>query len=96
MAYSRAVAKPSSKPRGGRVTPKTPKPSGRYTPPTPRDKKVSPRWVPIVMFASLALGMMIILANYVDLLPGDGPNNWYLLGGLGFITVGFITSTKYH
>ena len=95
------MAKRSSKP-GGPVTPKTnsgrvtPKASGRYTPPTPRSDKVSSRWVPIVMFASLAIGMLIILANYVDLLPGDGPNNWYLLGGLGFITIGFITSTKYH
>jgi hypothetical protein len=96
LTYSRAVAKPSSKPRGGRTTPKTPKASARYTPPTPRDSKVSPKWVPIVMFGALAIGMMIILANYVDLLPGDGPNNWYLLGGLAFITVGFVTSTKYH
>ncbi len=96
MAYSRAVAKLSPKPKGGRVTPKTPKASGRYTPPTPRDRKVSPMWVPIIMFGALAIGMMIILANYVDLLPGDGPNNWYLLGGLAFITVGFVTSTKYH
>jgi hypothetical protein len=92
MAYPRPVAKPSSKPKGGRVTPK---PSGRYTPPTPRDEKVSPLWVPILMFASLAIGMIIILANYVDLLPGDGPNNWYLLAGLGFIALGFVTSTKY-
>ncbi len=92
MAYPRPVAKRSPKPGTGRVTPKA---SGRYTPPTPRDAKVSPLWVPILMFASLAIGMVIILANYVDLLPGDGPNNWYLLAGLGFIAVGFITSTKY-
>ena len=96
MTYPRLVAKPSSNPRGGRATPKTPKASGRYTPPTPRAQKVSPLWVPLLMFGSLAIGMLIILANYVDLLPGDGPNNWYLLAGLGFITVGFITSTKYH
>lgn len=92
MAYPRPVAKPSSKPKSDRVTPKA---SGRYTPPTPRDTKVSPLWVPILMFGALAIGMLIILANYVDLLPGDGPNNWYLLGGLGFIAVGFIASTKY-
>ncbi len=92
MAYPRSVVKPSSKTKGGRVTPK---PSGRYTPPIPRDTKRSPLWVPILMFGCLAVGMMIILANYVDMLPGDGPNNWYLLGGLGFIAVGFIASTKY-
>ena len=83
----------SSKPKGGRVTPPQNK---RYTPPVPKAQKVSPKWVPIVMFTALALGMLVILANYVDLLPGDGPNNYYLLAGLGLITVGFITATKLH
>jgi hypothetical protein len=81
----------STNPKGGRVTPKQNK---RYTPPVPRADKVSPLWVPIVMFTSLALGMLIILVNYVDLLPGDGPNNYYLLVGLGLITVGFITANR--
>jgi uncharacterized membrane protein len=52
--------------------------------------------VPILMFAALGLGMLVILANYVDLLPGDGPNNYYLLGGLALITIGFITATRLH
>ena len=77
----------------GRVTPKA---TGRYTPPVPRSEKVSPRWVPIVMFTSLGLGMLVILANYVSLLPGDEPSNYYLLLGLVLITIGFITATKYH
>jgi len=91
--------KPAKKPgkRGaapnGRVTPKA---TSRYTPPVPRAVKVSPKWVPIVMFASLGLGMIIILANYVDLLPGKGPSNMYLLVGLGLITLGFVTATRYH
>jgi hypothetical protein len=77
----------------GRVTPK---PTGRYTPPVPRSEKVSPRWVPILMFGSLGVGMVVILANYVSLLPGDEPSNMYLLLGLVFITIGFITATKFH
>ena len=77
----------------GRVTPK---PTARYTPPIPKSEKVSPIWVPIVMFASLGLGMLVILANYVSLLPGGEPSNMYLLLGLVLITVGFITATKYH
>jgi hypothetical protein len=92
MAYPAAMAK-STNPKGGRVTPKQNK---RYTPPVPRSQKVSPLWVPILMFTALGLGMLIILANYVDLLPGDGPNNYYLLGGLAFITLGFITATRLH
>ena len=89
-------AKKSGKPGtapSGRVTPKQ---TGRYTPPVPRAEKVSPKWVPIVMFTSLALGMLVILANYVSLLPGDEPSNMYLLLGLFLITTGFITATKYH
>jgi Cell division protein CrgA len=79
--------------QGGRVTPKQNK---RYTPPVPRSEKVSPIWIPIIMFGALGLGMLIILANYVDVLPGDGPSNMYLLAGLVLITVGFITATKFH
>lgn len=77
----------------GRVTPKA---TSRYTPPVPKAEKVSPRWVPIVMFTSLGLGMLVILANYVSLLPGNGPSNMYLLVGLVLITVGFVTATKFH
>ena len=84
--------KPGAVPTG-RVTPKA---SGRYTPPVPRSEKVSPRWVPVLMFASLGVGMLVILANYVDLLPGDGPSNMYLLLGLVLITIGFVTATKFH
>ena len=82
--------------KGGRTTPKKqPAPTGRYTPPTPKRKKVSPRWVPIVMFGCLGLGVLIILANYVGLMPGGEASNWYLLIGLGLITAGFLTATQY-
>jgi hypothetical protein len=84
--------KPGSVP-SGRVTPKA---TARYTPPVPKSEKVSSKWVPIVMFASLGLGMLVILANYVSLLPGDGPSNMYLLLGLVLITLGFVTATRYH
>jgi hypothetical protein len=88
------MARPSSKnrTRGGRVTPKA---SARYTPPIPREQKVSPLWVPVLMFACLGIGMLMIILNYVNLLPG-GTSNWYLLGGLILITVGFLTATRYH
>lgn len=95
MAYSPAVvddAKPKRDKSSGRVTPKS---TGRYTPPAPNRHRPSPLWVPILMFTFLGLGTLTILANYVDLLPGDGPSNNYLLLGLGFITAGFITATRY-
>ncbi|HVL92100.1 MAG TPA: cell division protein CrgA [Acidimicrobiales bacterium] len=85
-------AKPPARATGsGRVTPKA---SNRYTPPVPREELVSPKWVPIVMFTLLIVGMAVIILNYLELLPG-GAKNWYLLGGLGLITGGFITSTRY-
>ena len=90
----------------GRVTPKkavgtpthTPTSStstGRYTPPIPREMKVSPPWVPVLMFLLLGLGVAVIVLNYLGVLPGD-TKNWYLVLGLGLITAGFITATNYH
>lgn len=96
------MAKPVKPPRksgrpggspSGRVTPKA---TARYTPPVPRSEKVSSKWVPIIMFTSLGLGMLVILGNYVSLLPGGEPSNMYLLLGLALITLGFITATRYH
>lgn len=96
-----ATAKTKATPVG-RVTPKgtTPKsghmPStGRYTPPIPQEYKVSPRWVPIVMGILLVGGMLTIIGNYLNLLPGEDPSNAYLLGGLGLITAGFIVATRW-
>jgi hypothetical protein len=80
----------------GRVTPKGTT-SGRYTPPIPKEYKRSPTWVPVLMLTFLILGMVTIISNYLPgagFLPGDS-NNWYLLLGLGLITAGFITATKY-
>lgn len=80
----------------GRVTPKGSMPSqGRYTPPVPKEFKVSAPWVPYLMFGLLGVGMLMIVTNYLGILPG-GAKNSYLLIGLGFITGGFITATKYH
>jgi hypothetical protein len=47
------------------------------------------------MFTLLALGVLTIILNYVNLLPGDA-NNGYLLLGLGLITGGFVVATNYH
>jgi len=92
---------PEKKASGPRTRPAptkrtTPPASARYTPPVPRSEKVSPVWVPILMFACLGLGMLTIILNYVNVLPGPDPSNVYLMIGLGLITVGFVTATKYH
>ena len=89
----------------GRVTPKAgsrtgarpsaPDSGGRYTPPIPREERISPTWVPVLMFTLLGLGVLTIVCNYLNLLPGDADNK-YLLLGLVFITAGFITATNFH
>jgi cell division protein CrgA len=83
---------------GGRVTPKGgerhPGQSTRYTPPTPREAKVSPPWVPVLMFTLLGIGLVVIFLNYLDLLPG-GMSNAYLGLGLAAICGGIITATQY-
>lgn len=93
---------PKRKVKGGRVTPKgggpvaTPRPeaSSRYTPPVPREYKVSPMWVPVLMFTLLGIGVLVIFLNYLGVLPG-GTKNSYLLLGLGAILGGIMTATQY-
>jgi hypothetical protein len=82
---------------GGRpvVRPATPDGSGRYTPPAFQPRKVSPVWVPILMFTLFGLGALSIVLNYIGILPG-APTSWYLVGGLGLVTGGFVTATNLH
>jgi Cell division protein CrgA len=86
------TASTSATPAPTRRTTQTP--SSRYTPPTPKSVKVSPPWVPALMFALLLLGAVMIVLNYLELLPGS-VTNWYLLGGLGLILGGIFTATQY-
>lgn len=92
---------PKRKVKGGRVTPKggpvaAPRPdaSSRYTPPVPKAYKVSPWYVPVIMFSLLGLGLAVIFLNYLGVLPGDTKNS-YLLVGLAFILGGIMTATQY-
>ncbi len=96
-----ASARPTAK--GGRATPKggagasvnTRTTTGRYTAPIPEEYRSSPWWVPAIMLGLFGIGVLAILLNYLSLLPGS-PSNWYLLGGLGGIILGFISATRYH
>lgn len=68
--------------------------SSRYTPPVPMSVKVSPPWVPILMFALFIVGALIILLYYLGAVPG-GRSNWYLLVGLLAVLGGLFTATRY-
>jgi hypothetical protein len=41
------------------------------------------------------VGLLLIVLNYVNVLPG-GTSNWYLIGGIGAIVVGLFMATFYH
>ncbi|MGI8756842.1 MAG: cell division protein CrgA [Acidimicrobiales bacterium] len=53
----------------------------------------SPVWVPILMFALLVLGALVIMGNYMGVF-GD-PANIRLVIGLVFILGGIVTATQY-
>jgi len=92
-------AKPVPPPSGARITSDdaahhATSSSSRYTPPTPKYVNQSPTWVPVLMFALLILGTLMIVLNYIELLPG-AVSNWYLVGGLVMIFGGIVTATQY-
>jgi hypothetical protein len=86
--------------QSGRTTAKGTKPrpdpsSARYTPPTPKSKKRSPLWVPVAMFTFLGCGLVVIMLNYLGLLPGGDAQNSDLILGLVLMIGGFVMSTQY-
>ncbi len=80
---------------GRAVRESLPEQSARYTPPVPRKFKKSPLWMGITLMAILVAGVLMIILNYVSVLPAS-PTNWYLLGGIGLLFVGAMMATRYH
>ena len=81
-----------------RVTAKGSGAPTRYTPKTQTASKApSPKWVPITMFALWGTGLLVIVLNYMSVLPGskNGGSGWYLVGGLVAILAGIMVSTQY-
>jgi len=68
--------------------------SGRYTPPIPKEYRESSRFWPFVILAFFAAGILMILLNYLSVLPGS-VSGWYLAGGLALIFAGFWAATRY-
>ena len=46
------------------------------------------------MFILLGVGMVTVIVNYLEVLPG-GAKNSYLFLGLGLITAGFMLATRW-
>ncbi|MGD0082321.1 MAG: cell division protein CrgA [Acidimicrobiales bacterium] len=93
-ATNQATASGRATPKGGSPRAQAPKP-GRYTPPIPKQVRRSPSWYPYVLLTFLIGGLLMIVLNYIHVLPG-GTNNWYLLGGIAFIVTGLFMATRYH
>jgi len=91
---NKSSAKNKGKAKGKKHAGPPAKPS-RYTPPTPKSKKESPLWVPAAMFTCLLLGLLVIVGNYLELLPGGQAQNSSLFIGLGLMVAGFALSTQY-
>jgi hypothetical protein len=69
----------------------------RYQAPPRKKPKPSPRWfgpsILVVMFA----GVIVIVLNYLGLMPGTHgtATNLWLFGGLGMIAAGFLAATQW-
>ena len=93
------MARASKGPGGGRPeTPSgrrgTPAPSRRYTPPTPRAVREGSRYVPVAVATFAGLGVVVVVANYLEWLPGS-PTNWWLVAGLGCFLAAILSATQW-
>jgi hypothetical protein len=84
------VAKPQEK-----VTKPPQRKGSRYTPPSPKKRPPSRLWVPVAMFTCLVTGVVVIAANYMQVLPGGEASNNFLLIGLVLLIMGFVLSTYF-
>jgi hypothetical protein len=66
----------------------------RYTPPPEKKKASSPLWMGVAITALLLVGLIVVVTNYLGLLPGEAENR-YLIVGLLLISSGFMMATGY-
>lgn len=66
----------------------------RYTPPPPKNAPASPLWMGVAITTCLLAGLVVVVANYLGILPGDAENR-YLIVGLVLISGGFMMATGY-
>lgn len=59
-----------------------------------RTKGPSPTWYVALMFSLMGIGALLIILNYVGVLPGGTDTSWLLVGLLG-IAAGFAMTLNY-
>jgi Cell division protein CrgA len=69
----------------------------RYQPPRRKKAKTSPRWFGATILGLMFLGVIVIVLNYLGLVPGTHKQatNLYLFVGLGLIATGFLAATQW-
>jgi hypothetical protein len=81
---------------GGRATSAGPSvQSARYTPPVAKRVRKSSPLLGITILALFLVGVLVVILNYADLLPGGVDNIW-LVVAIAIIFVGLILATRYH
>jgi hypothetical protein len=78
-----------------RCVPRSKAKRSRYTPPPPKKAPPSPLWVPVAITTLMLVGLVVVVTNYMGILPGDDAQNPYLFLGLILLTAGFGLATTY-
>jgi len=73
------------------------KPKHRSQPAKPESTKhkESPTWYVAIMFGVMAIGGLVVILNYIGVVPGGTASIW-LYSGLGLIAVGFVMTLNYY
>jgi Cell division protein CrgA len=87
---------PKSKSRG-KQRPRRASDRYRLDPDRKQRHKASPRWYGPLILTIMGIGVVMIVANYMGILPGTSasPRNAYLFGGLALIAIGFLGTTRW-
>jgi FtsH-binding integral membrane protein len=67
---------------------------GSYTARRPVNSEHSPRWYGWLLIGLLGVGVVIIILNYLSVLPGS-VSPWYLVAGLVSVFSAFYLATRY-
>ena len=52
----------------------------RYTPPPQKKAPASPLWMGVAITTLLLTGLVVVVSNYLGLLPGDAENRYLIIG----------------
>ena len=89
---AKSKSKQSNQKTAGRYV--APEARGRVTARRPVGEDHSPHWYGWLIVAALGVGMLVIVLNYLAVLPGS-VSSWYLVSGLVVMFAGFYLATRY-